>query len=554
MNHHRSGDTATLNTVFEAFQAIARATPDAACLAVPPRAGRSYLPDGLEESYGEVSMKVEALKRAYADQGYGIGHRVALSLENRPEIIYHWLALNGLGAAIVPVNPDYVRDDLKYLLTHSEADLVVALPDRVASISAIAREIGDLPVIDSEACLERLPAARRAPATGRPGRDTEGAILYTSGTTGQPKGCRLCNDYFFFAGERYLAAGGLMAVRPGQERLYNPLPLFYANSLGISNMAMILSGGCMIFPDRFHPRSFWSDLIATKATIIHYLGLIPPVLLSLPEDPMEREHRVRFGVGAGVDPDQHRLFEQRFGFPLIEVWGMSEVAICTAENCEPRRMHGRSIGRPLPGIAIAILDDHDQPVPAETPGELAVRRDGPDPRAGFFKGYFKEDEETEHCWRNGWFHTGDIALLDRDGRYIFVDRKKHMIRRSGQNIAAAEVEQVLLAHPAVAQVGVIPAPDGLREEEVLACVVLGPKAEPTEATARDLVAFCLERIAYFKVPGWVAFFPSLPMTSTQKLQKTKILGPGQGAEALKDCFDLRSLKSGARDRGRRANA
>ncbi|MGF7158706.1 crotonobetaine/carnitine-CoA ligase [Rhodoligotrophos appendicifer] len=530
-------------TVYDAFVAVAQATPDAPCLAVPSRPGRPYLPDGMEESYAAVRRKVDILRDAYARQGYGLGHRVALSLENRPLIIYHWLALNALGAAIVPINPDFVKDDLSFLLTHSEADLVVALPERCDALRAITREHAGVPIFAADAELAALPIAPRPANAGGPGQETESAILYTSGTTGKPKGCRICNDYLFFAGERYLAAGGLMRITRGQERLYNPLPLFYANSLAISNMAMILSGGCMIFPDRFHPRSFWADIVSTGATIIHYLGLIPPVLLSLPSEPQERAHRVRFGVGAGVDPTQHKAFEKRFGFPLIEVWGMSEVAICSAENHEPRRMGARSIGKPLPGVELAILDDDDNALPCGVPGELAVRRKGGNPRSGFFAGYYKDDAETEQCWRNGWFHTGDIATRSEDGGFIFVDRKKHMIRRSGQNIAAAEVEQVLLSHPDVMQVGIIPAPDPLREEEVLACVVLREEAAADVSTAESLVNFCLQRIAYFKAPGWVAFFSSLPMTSTQKLQKSKILAPGSGPESLKDCFDLRGLKT-----------
>lgn len=532
-----------MRTVHEAFAAVASATPDAACLAVPPGPDRAYDRDGLEETYGEVLAKVERLRAAYARCGYGSGHRVALSLENRPAFIYHWLALNALGASIVPVNPDYRGDDLHYLLAHSEADLLVTLPESVGLALTVAARLPDLQVVDVGVFDDALPRVRRPARSGALSRDTEGAILYTSGTTGRPKACRLCNGYFFSAGERYVAAGGLMAIRHGRERLYNPLPLFYANSLGISNMAMILSGGCMIFPDRFHAGSFWRDIVATKATIIHYLGLIPPVLLSRPFDEAEGMHQVRFGVGAGVDPGQHVEFEARFGFPLVEVWGMSEVGICSAENVEPRRMRGRSIGRPLPGIELSVVDADDAHLPEGGTGELVVRRSADDPRAGLFSGYFKDEEETERCWRGGWFHTGDIVRRAAGGRFEFVDRKKHMIRRSGQNIAAAEVEDVLQSHPAIARVGVVPAPDPLREEEVLACIVPAPGVVPDTDLAADIVAHCLQRIAYFKAPGWVAFFDSLPMTSTQKLQKTMILAPGQRPDELERCFDVRELKA-----------
>src|SRR5690606_30392900 len=166
-----------------------------------------------------------------------------------------------------------------------------------------------------------------------------------------------------------------------------------------------------------------------------------------------------FGVGAGIEPEQHRRFEERFGFPLIEVWGMSEVAIATADQHEPRRIEARSIGRPLSGIELQVVDEHDEPVPVGGEGELLVRRAGPDPRRGLVREYLNEPEVTARAWRGGWFHTGDVVRREADGSYTFVDRQKHMIRRSGQNIAAAEVEACLARHSAVAQVACVAAPD-----------------------------------------------------------------------------------------------
>jgi acyl-CoA synthetase (AMP-forming)/AMP-acid ligase II len=531
------------HTVYRAFKAIAEASPASACVAVPPRVGRAYDAAGLETTYGEVLQTVDTLGREYVAKGYGHGHRVALSLENRPTFVYHWLALNGIGASVIPINPDYKTHDLHFLLSHSEPDLVIALADRISAIREVAKDLRSHTATDADVVAGSLPVARRSSLANPPDVHSEAAILYTSGTTGMPKACRLCNDYFFFAGQRYLAAGGFMRIEPGRERLYNPLPLFYANSFGISNMAMILSGGCMIFPDRFHAQSFWADIASTKATVIHYLGLIPAVLLSMPVKDAERSHRVKFGLGAGVDPSQHALFERRFGFPLVETWGMSELAVVTAENHEPRQMEGRSIGRPLPGVEVAVVDSEGRALPDGESGELVVRRSGGDPRAGFFAGYFKDEAETERCWRGGWFHTGDIAKREMDGRFVFVDRIKHMIRRSGQNIAAAEVETILLTHPAISQVAVIAAADALREEEVLACVILRQGETDNFDTAKGLVEYCLERIAYFKAPGWVAFFEALPTTSTHKLQKGQILGPGRTVKDLPRCFDLRHLKS-----------
>lgn len=523
-------------------QAVARAG-GRTCIAVPARAERDYHPGGLDWSYAETAARVEPLRSAYAAAGYGHGHRVALLLENRPEFMLHFLALNRLGACVVPVNPDYRREDLAYLLGHSEADLVVALGHRCALLAEVAATLAaPPPVVDMAAVEGGLPRARRPALAAPPDEDTPGALLYTSGTTGMPKGCLLTNAYFFFAGRRYLEAGGLMQVEPEAERLYNPLPLFYANSLGISNPAMILSRNAMIFPDRFHPRSWWQDLFATGATIIHYLGIIAPVLLAAPPCPEERAHRVKFGVGAGLDPAQHAAFEARFGFPLIEVWGMSEVGIAAAANHEPRRIDTRTFGRPLPGIELQVVDDADRPLPDGQEGELLLRRAGGDPRRGLFAGYWKDPEGTEAAWRGGWFHTGDIVRRDPDGLFHFVDRKKHMIRRSGQNIAAAEVEACLRQHPAVAEVACLPVPDELREEEVLACIVLRDGHAAGPAVTDDILRHARERLAYFKVPGWLLYLDSLPLTATQKLQKAAIFASGEDPRARPGMIDCRAQK------------
>ncbi|MFC3229337.1 AMP-binding protein [Marinibaculum pumilum] len=534
---------APFSTLAAAFDAAAAQAGDLSCLVVPARAERGYLPDGLDWSYAETAERVERLAEAYAARGYGAGHRVALLLENRPEFMLHFLALIRLGACTVPVNPDYRAEDLAFLLAHSEADLAIALPDRCDGLAAVSAGVPDgAPVIPSDRFADALPQARRPAAGGAPDEDSPGALLYTSGTTGMPKGCLLSNAYFLFAGRRYLEAGGAMQVRPEAERLYNPLPLFYANSLGISNPAMILSRNAMIFPDRFHPRSWWQDLVQTRATIIHYLGIVAPVLLAAPPCDAERAHHVRFGVGAGLDPAQHDAFERRFGFPMIEVWGMSEVGIATAANHEPRGIDSRTIGRPLPGIELSVVDDADRPVADGGEGELLLRRAGAEPRKGLFAGYWKDEAVTAEAWRGGWFHTGDIVRRAPDGLYHFVDRKKHMIRRSGQNIAAAEVEACLRGHPAVAEVAVLAVPDELRDEEVLACLVPRAGHVPDAALAQEVVGHALGRLAYFKAPGWVLFLDELPLTATQKLRKSAIFAAGEDPRQRAGMYDCRAQK------------
>ena len=337
-----------------------------------------------------------------------------------------------------------------------------------------------------------------------------------------------------------------MTIREGEERVYNPLPLFHMNAATVSFMCMLLSGGCQIVPDRFHPTTWWQEVTETRATIIHYLGVVPPMLLNQPNNEFERAHSLRFGLGAGVEPDLHAVFEERYGFPLVEVWGMSETGRLICNNFEPRQIHTRAFGRPSGDLEARVVDDQDNDVPANTEGELLVRCKGDDPRRGFFAGYFKNEAATEEAWKGGWFHTGDTVRQDESGMLYFVDRKKNIIRRSGENIAAAEVEAVLQAHDDVAKVAVIAVKDELREEEVMACIVLMEGVESSQAEAERLFEHASRKLAYFKTPGWIVFLDDLPTTGTQKIQKTRIFGPDADPRERPDAHDFRNLKKKSR--------
>ena len=533
-----------MTTVFAAFSATAAAAPDHSFVAAPPAPGRAYHPDGVEITYGRARGEVDRLRAVYAAAGYGHGHRVALLLENRPEFFFHYLALNALGCGIVPINPDYRHDELLYQMEHSEADLAVSIAARVADLEAIARErTKPLPVVEADAVPAALPRPGPAPRAGAPGLDTECSLLYTSGTTGRPKGCVLTNFYYLNAGAWYRDLGGRLAIEHGRDRFYNPLPLFHMNCQAVTATCAILTANCLILPERFSPTRWWRDIAATRATIVHYLGVVPPLLLNQPEMPEERGHRVKFGFGAGVEPALHERFEKRFGFPLVEVWGMTETGRIYTDHREPRQITTRAFGRPLGGLEARVVDDADREVARGVEGELLVRWGGAEgPRHGFFAGYLKNADATADAWRGGWFHTGDVVRQADDGMLYYVDRKKNIIRRSGENIAAAEIEATLQAHDAVAQVAVLAVPDEIREEEVMACVVPMAGVAPDRELAERLLAWCLERLAYFKAPGWILFLDALPTTGTQKVQKTKIFPPGEDPRRRPGAIDLRERK------------
>ncbi len=536
-------DPLELGTLYQSLERTVAKHGSRAAYAVPPMQGRPYHPEGREFTWAETWAAVQDRKRHYASAGYGPGHRVAILFEQRPEFVFHHLALNALGCSTVPISPDYRRDEIAYLLGHSEACLALAVEARLDDVRAAGSNLpARIPVLPFDDLSEPLPPPRiPAGATSLDGT-TEAALIYTSGTTGRPKGCVMSNEYFHTFGAWYLSRGGRLAMEEGAERLYNPLPLHHANCLSISLPAMLLSGGCLVFPDRFHAGTFWQDIVSCRISAVQFQGVIPNILMKLPECPEERAHTVKFALCAGVEPSQHEAFERRFGFPLVEMWAMSETGRMMTDHLEPRQVHTRAIGRPAPGLEARAVDDDGNEAPAGQPGELVIRHSARTPRKGFFSGYLKDEQATEEAWRNGWFHTGDAVVCDGSGMFFFTDRKKNIIRRSGENIAAAEVEACLVAHDKVRQAAVLAVPDELREEEVMACIVLNAPEDASEALARELTEWCRARLSYFKAPGWYLFTDRLATGSSQKFVKVRMFPPGVDPRGQEGAIDLRSLK------------
>ena len=511
-------------TVFESFRLAVETAPDRPMLQVLPETAAAYGIAAREVTYEAAATEVERLIAAYREAGATSGQRVMVRLENRPDFLFHFLALNALGLSIVPVNPDLRVSELAYQISHAEPILAIATPAGVDLLQEAAREAGaTMPVATDD--LPKLPIRPRLTEDG------EAALLYTSGTTGNPKGCVLGNEYFRLCGVWYTTQGGLMDLGDS-PRMITPLPLFHMNALACSFMAMLFSLGCLIVLDRFHPKTWWQSVRDSGATCLHYLGVMPSILMQAPAAD-DQDHRVRFGFGAGVDPKLHGVFEDRFGFPLLEAWAMTETgnAAVIAATDTPRQVGISALGKPGPGLETRIEGGSE--------GELLVRRTGADPRFGFFRRYWRDEAATDAAWEGGWFHTGDIVREAADGTIFFVDRKKNVIRRSGENIAAVEVESVLMRHPDVLGAGVAAVPDALRGDEVFACLQV---QDPSHDKARAIVTWALGHMAYYKVPGYIAFVEDLPLTPTQKIQRKAL--KDLAIECLSDpdtvlCTDLK---------------
>ena len=533
------------DTVYSAFAESARRHPGNEFLFIPESAATGWANKRLVYTYAEAGAEIEKLRQRYAAAGIGAGHRVAILLENRDCFFFHWLALNAVGASIVPINPDYRHEELAYLLSHSEAVLAVTLPHRKADLERAAATIErPVPVVEADTVAAGVPEVPPTPPVSLPPRQREAGLLYTSGTTGRPKGCILSNDYFLLLADWYMSEGGYVRFEPGRTRILTPLPMFHMNALCCSSMAMIASAGCIIQLDRFHPKSWWRDVAESGATIVHYLGVMPAILLQLPASEWDTRHQVVCGFGSNVEPEHHLAFEKRFGFPLVEGWAMTEGGAggVIMASREPRHIGTRCFGKVPERVKLRIVDDADRDVPEGQPGEMILQAGGPDPRRGFFSGYLKDEAATAEGWRNGWWHTGDVVRRGADGSMHFVDRKKNVIRRSGENIAALEVEGVLQRHPAIAEIGVTSVPDKVRGEEVIACVTLKPGHAGDRATAESIVAWCLERLAYYKAPGWVAFGVALPLTPTLKIQRADLKKMAEGLLDRATTFDTRAMK------------
>ncbi len=532
--------------VYEAFCASRRDYSQRPFLKVVADTARRYDVEPGELTYSEAGEQVDRLADLYLQKGLGPGRRVALMLHNRPEFFWHWLALNAVGASVVPLNPDWSLAEISYVLGHSEACLVVTLAESRRRIEQAVQSIAQAPLVTASDEVARL----RSLATSSNGRSlgpaAECALLYTSGTTGKPKGCILSNQYFLWGGEWYQSIGALCQLHPGEDCLVTPLPMHHMNAMAVSTMAMMMTGSCIAPLDRFHPSGWWGSVREAEATIIHYLGVMPAILLDQVPEPLEVRHGVRFGFGAGAGAAHHERFERRFGFPLIEAWAMTETGLGAAiiANVEPRKPGTACFGRPADDVQWRIVDDDGQDAAIGETGELWVRHAGGQGRFGFFSGYLKDPAATAAAWEGGYFHTGDLVRRDPDGSFHFVDRKKNIIRRSGENIAAVEVESAIADHPGVSDVGVAPVPDPLRGDEVMALVVLGEGFEAVDhsSLAVELVQHCLERLAYFKVPGYVGFCERLPLTATEKIQRADLKALAGAKLKAGECVDTRSLK------------
>jgi crotonobetaine/carnitine-CoA ligase len=480
----------------------------------PDRVAWTFDETGQELTFSDVDRRSDELAEMLAVLGIEAGDRVAVMMDNRPEFPLSWLAIVKLGAAMVPVNNRYRQYDATHVLAHSQARVVLTSAHHLSLLGDVVDATSVEHIVDVD--------ARPIPATILPSDDGAGApmpenvanIQYTSGTTGAPKGCVLPHRYWTSL------ASGLVEAFPficDTDTILTAQPFHYVDPQW--NMVLgLTSGARLVVLDRFHPTTFWATVRLHRVTWFYCLGLMPKLLLDMGPTPHDRDHSVRAISASAIPPALHANLEDCWGVPWFEAFGMTETGsdIRVTDGDHDELVGTGCLGRPIRGREAMIVDDTGTPIPRGTVGELVLR--GP----GMMHGYFRDAEATERVFRGGWFHTGDLAWMDVEGRVFYAGRTKDMIRRSGENVSADEVERVLLLHPDVAMAAVVPETDELRGEEVHAVVVLRDGRCSDDLPPDVLATFCTDRLAYFKVPRYWTYRTELPLTASERVAKAAL--------------------------------
>ena len=455
-----------------------------------------------------------------------LGDRIAVMVGNSPEYFILKLSLNYYGLSCVPINMELSINEIQYILKNSSSRYIICLKKDLNNIKSLFfKKKIKISVIslnsNNDLALEVNSGFKKKLSIKRLCSRTESSILYTSGTTGKPKGCVLTHEYEINAGYSYAIKKGLISFNKGKERLYNCLPVHHVNSGILSFFAMLITANCQIQAERFSVKNFWKDIKLSNATVFHYLGVMAALLLKNKKNKIENKNSLRIGVGAGIEPSLHKKFEKRFKVPMIELWGMTEMVRCIFDNQKSRKIGKRCFGKVTYGLETKVINKYGNEV-LNSEGEFLIRFNKQKPKTGFFSMYNKNASASKAAWKNGWFITGDIVIKDKKGNHYFVDRAKNIIRRSGENISSSEIEQGLLKLNFIVNCCVMSIFHRYYEEEVFAFIVLSKEIKKSIITAKNILKEANESLAYFKLPCYIKFMNSLPLTSSQKTNRGEL--------------------------------
>jgi acyl-CoA synthetase (AMP-forming)/AMP-acid ligase II len=468
-------------------------------------------------TYGNLRNQVKAVAEQLAAAGVGRGDRVATSLTNGLPVIVSFLAAGVAGTA-APLNPAYKEDEFRFFLEDTAAKVLILPPDGAdeARRAAIERGVPILTIDMDAAGTVSLSAERpleRAPVTP-PTTDDVALVLHTSGSTGRPKRVPLKHANLSISAQNVARSYALTA----DDVSLCVMPLFHVHGLVASTLATFASGGTVVVPAKFSPLSFWRTARDRGVTWYSAVPTLHQLLLARAGDPSDPSRRpagtekLRFirSCSASLPPAVMHALEAAFGAPVLEAYGMTEAAHQMASNpLPPSERRPGSVGRGT-DVKISIMDKAGQHLPTGEAGEVVIQ--GPN----VITGYENNPEANASSFVDGWFRTGDQGVLDENGYLTLVARIKELINRGGEKISPREIDEVLLAHPAVAEAVCFGVPHGTWGEEVEAAVVL---REGEAASNADLLSFCKERLAEFKRPKQIHITQAIPRTATGKIQR-----------------------------------
>ena len=516
---------------------------------------------GEAASYEELDFNADRLAAGFTRElGLRAGESAAVMMRNSLACVDAWFAMARAGVVDVPVNVAQQGDGLRYVLSQSRSKVVLCDAEFLGRLAAVSPDLPEVRHVvvhrpDRPAAgaaggaagaeggaeggagfnpgvtLHELPSLYidESPKLPRLQPQDVAAILYTSGTTGPPKGAMLSH-----AANLTLArhTSWLMGY-DSSDVLYTAFPLYHINARYTTVMCALDAGARCILEQRFSAGDFWNVCRRKGVTAFNYMGALIMMLWKQPPRPDDRDNPVQRGFGAPCPVEIWEAFEERFGVKLTEVYGSTEVPIVVQNGMAAASLADRVIGSA--GLPSGLYDlrvadpDDDGSLPAGQPGEILVR---PRREGVAFSGYFDMPEATAEAWRGGWFHTGDRGVIGEDGRLSFIDRMKDCVRRRGENISSYEVEHTICSHPAVLEAAVVGVPSELSEEEVLACVVL---KDGERLNAAELVEFCSGRMADFAVPRYVRWMPKLPKNASQRVQKFLLRSQGLTPDVWDRC-------------------
>lgn len=483
-----------------------------ASFATAPDRRFAELPDGTIISYGDLERRSAAYANTLTHLGVTVGDRVAVQAEKSIEMLLLYLGCVRAGAIFLPLNTAYTAGELDYFMRDAEPALFVCAFDKLEAISALGKRAGVPRVIalegtGGETLADLAHDASTSFQTVERGNDDLAAILYTSGTTGRSKGAMLSHDN--------LASNAFMLVDywrfTADDVLLHALPIFHTHGLFVATNVVLASGASMIFQPKFDADAVIAAL--PRSTVM--MGVPTFYIRLLGDTRFNRDlvsHMRLFVSGsAPLSADIHREFRERTGHAILERYGMTETNMNTSNPYEGERIAG-TVGLPLPGVSVRIADpDSGRVLPQGEVGVIEVS--GPN----VFKGYWRMPEKTEAEFRNGYFITGDLGLIDANGYVSIVGRAKDLIISGGYNIYPAEVETVLDELPEVHESAVIGVPHPDMGEGVIAAVVPRQKGYADEQAIKDAIA---DKLARFKQPRLIAFMDELPKNAMGKVQKT----------------------------------